>query len=205
MLKVALTGNVASGKSTVARLWSEAGVPVVRADDLAREVVVPGSEGLSRVVAALGEEILEADGSLSRARLRDRIFRNPSERRQVEAILHPLIGAHRNRWMEELEAEGAALGIAEIPLLFEAGLEGEFDAVVLVDAPQKEQLRRIRDQRGIEEEEALRIMAAQIPSAEKRSRADFLLENGGSLEDLEVRAMALLDLLRARARRGTSP
>ncbi|MCJ7627774.1 MAG: dephospho-CoA kinase [Longimicrobiales bacterium] len=201
MLKVALTGNVGSGKSTVAAIWSDAGVPVVRADDLAREVVVPGSDGLARVVKEFGGEVVQKDGSLDRTALRTRVFRDPGERARLEGILHPLIRSLRDDWIAHHEARMTALVVAEIPLLFEVGLEKEYDAVVLVVAPHGERLRRLMADRGLAEEEASRVMAAQIPNQDKLELADYVLENGGSREDLEIRCLALLDLLRARARR----
>lgn len=203
MLKVALTGNVASGKSEVARLWTAAGVPVVRADELAREAVAPGSPGLARVVEAFGEGVLADDGSLDRGHLRSRVFRDPAERKRLEEILHPLIGSLRARWLDRLQEEGASMVVAEIPLLFEVGLEAEYDLVVLVFAPRGERLRRLVRDRGLSVEDAEGIMNAQLPGDQTMARADFVLDNGGSLEDLEIRSMALLDLLRARARRGS--
>ncbi|MFH1765629.1 MAG: dephospho-CoA kinase [Gemmatimonadota bacterium] len=200
MLKVALTGNVGSGKSTVAGIWSDAGVPVIRADDLAREVVAPGSDGLARVVEAFGGAVVQKDGSLDRTALRTRVFRDPGDRARLEGILHPLIKSLRDRWVALHEARMTALVVAEIPLLYEVGLEKEYDAVVLVVAPHGERLRRLMADRGLEEEEASRVMAAQIPTEEKLHLADYVLENGGSREDLEIRCLALLDLLRARAR-----
>jgi dephospho-CoA kinase len=200
MMKVALTGNVASGKSAVARIWSDAGVPVIRADDLAREVVEPGSEGLTRVVDAFGGEILGEDGSLDRAGLRSRVFRDPGARRRLEGILHPLINALRLEWVARHEAGGTPLVVAEIPLLYEVGLEKEYDAVVLVVAPPGERLRRLTVDRDMPEEEAILVMEAQIPQEQKLPLADYVLDNGGSLEDLEIRCLSLLDLLRARAR-----
>jgi dephospho-CoA kinase len=203
VLKVALTGNVASGKSQVVRFWTAAGVPVVRADELAREVVAPGSPGLAQVVEAFGEGVLAPDGSLDRARLRSRVFREPAERKRLEEILHPLIGSRRARWMERFEKQGASMVVAEIPLLFESGLEAEYDLVVLVVAPRDERLRRLMQDRGLSAEDAKGIMEAQLPSDRTMAQSDYVLDNGGSLEDLEIRSMALLDLLRARARRGS--
>ena len=202
MIKVALTGNIASGKSTVARIWSDAGVPVIRADDLARDAVAPGSLGLSRVVEEFGEDVLNADGTLDRISLRTRVFRNPEERTRLEQILHPLIGSLRDAWVARQDDQGTAMVVAEIPLLYEAGLEKDYDLVVLVVSPREERLRRLTEDRGFDEEEASRMMAAQIPVDEKLSRADYVLENGGTREDLELRSLALLDLLRARARWG---
>lgn len=201
MLEVALTGNVGSGKSTVARIWSEAGIPVIRADDLAREVVAPGSPGLARVLEEFGGDLVNTDGSLDRAGLRGRVFRNPDDRGRLEGILHPLIRSRRDEWVAGHEAEGTPLVVAEIPLLYEVGMENEYDVVVLVVAPSRERLRRLMADRGLEEDEASRLMAAQIPSEEKLPLADYVVDNGGSLEELEIRCLALLDLLRARARR----
>ncbi len=205
MMTVALTGNAGAGKSTVADIWEGAGVPVVRADDLARAAVAPGSDGLAEVVAAFGPEVLMADGSLDRAALRDRIFRDEKERIRLERILHPRIGVLRERWVARWRKEGALLAVAEIPLLFEAGLEGDYDVVVCVDAPGDVRLERLVNDRGLKEEEARRIMGAQIPAEEKRRGALFVLDNDGSREELKKRSLALLDLLRARAReaRGT--
>lgn len=197
MTTVALTGNVAAGKSTVARFWSEAGVPVILADDLAREVVAVGSEGLEAVVATFGTGILREDGSLDRATLRDRVFRDDEEREALEKILHPRIWALRDKWIARHQAEGATLLVAEIPLLYEAGLEDDFDVVVLVDAPEHERLRRLVEDRGIPKEEALRMMAAQLPADHKRALARFVLDNDGTRQELAEESLALLETLRA--------
>ncbi len=196
MIVVGLTGNVASGKSTVARIWAEAGVPVVSADDLAREVVRPGGPGLARVVEAFGDDILDSRGGLDRDRMRDLVFRDPEARRRLESILHPLIAAERDRWLAEQQAAGADLVVAEIPLLFEAGLEGEVDRVVIVDAPEEERLRRMVEDRGQDPAEARRILAAQLPASGKRERAHHVLENRGSPGELRGAALSLLDELR---------
>jgi len=199
MMKVAVTGNVASGKSTLSQIWARGGIPLVQADELAREVVEPGTEGLAAVVEDFGREILSEDGRLNRRALGELVFGDPESRTRLEGILHPLILARRNRWMAEREGEGVGLAVAEIPLLFETGLEGSFDVVVFVDAPHEERLRRLREDRGLEEDEAKRMMDAQISPEEKRARADYVVHNAGSLEDLEIRALALLDLLLARS------
>lgn len=200
MFKVALTGNVASGKSAVAGFWSNALVPVLLADELARQVVAPGTPGLEEVIQAFGEDYLRGDGSLDREKLRELVFQNPEDRARLEEILHPNIKALRDEWIARHEKRRTALVVAEIPLLFEAGMEEDFDAVVLVFAPEEECLRRLMENRGLSRETALRMMESQIPPEEKLPRVDFLLENGGTLDDLEIRSQALLDLLRARAR-----
>lgn len=199
MLRVALTGNVASGKSTVARLWREAGVPVVSADDLAREVVEPGTGGLAEVRRAFGDGVLAPDGRLDRAALRDRVFRDPRARTRLEAILHPRIEARRRAWMESREREGAPLAVAEIPLLFEVGLQHAFDRTVFVDAPADVRLDRLVRDRELERDEARRIMEAQMDPGRKRALADIVVENDGTLEELRDRAGGVLRTLRRQA------
>lgn len=201
MLQVGLTGNVASGKSTVARIWAEAGVPVVSADELARRAVEPGTPGLLAVVARFGTAILSADGTLDRERLRRQVFRDDGARADLERILHPRIAQLREAWLREREREGHPLVVSEIPLLFEAGLEDSVDRVVFVDASREVRLARLVEGRGLDEEEALRIMDAQQDPEEKARRADHVLRNDGSLEALAAAAQALLGWLREEARR----
>ena len=196
MKSVALTGNAAAGKSAVATAWARAGVSVVSADELARQAVAPGSPGLAEVRAAFGDDVLAADGTLDRGALRRRVFSDDEARRRLEGILHPRIRTLRSAWMEERRNAGDALVVAEIPLLFETGHEGDFDAVVLVDAPDAVRLGRLVEQRGFSEEEARRVMAAQMDPAEKRRRAHHVLSNDGTLEALEAAAADLLEELR---------
>ncbi len=199
MLSVALTGNVAAGKSTVAEAWRGAGIPVVSADELARHAVEPGTPGLEEVRAAFGDEMVRADGALDRARLRDRVFTDEAARRRLEGILHPRIRALEAEWLAERRREGRSIAVTEIPLLFETGRERDFDVTVLVDAPEDVRLERLASTRGLAESEARLVMAAQMDPGEKRRRADIVLENGGSLEELEAGARAVLETLRERA------
>lgn len=199
MMKVALTGNAASGKTTVARIWAGEGVPCVSADELARDAVAPGTPGLEAVIDLFGPEALTGDGTMDRDAVRALVFRDSSLRKQLEEILHPRIQVLRRERMEREARRGSRLVVAEIPLLFETGLEGEFDAVVLVYSTYEESLRRLTRLRGLEEGEARRILDAQLPSDEKLDRASYVIRNDGSEEDLTIRALALLDLLRARA------
>jgi len=182
----------------VARIWEEEGVPVVSADEIARRVVEPGTPGLQEVTEAFGGEVLRGDGHLDRDALRERIFSDPGARERLEALLHPRIRAFRDRWLAERRREGAELAVAEIPLLFEAGLEGEFDVTVAVLAAREERLRRLAEERGMGEEEGAAIMDAQLDPEAQRRRADFVIENDGSLEELARRAREILDELRSR-------
>ena len=199
MISVALTGNVASGKSAVAGRWVELGVPVVSADDLSREAVAPGGEGLGAVREAFGDGVLAADGSLDRARLREIVFADDAARRSLERILHPLIWKLRDRWLQDRRAEGARLVVSEIPLLFETGREGEFDVVVFVDASEETRLRRIVDHRPIGRDEAHRMMAAQMDPGSKHERSDHVIVNEGTLEELRAEADRVLVSIRERA------
>lgn len=196
MIRVALTGNIASGKSAVAACWAELGVPVVSADELARRAVEPGTSGLTRVLEEFGDAVRAADGTLDRAALRARVVVDPDARRRLEEILHPDIWALRSEWLEARRREGAPLVVAEIPLLFETGREGDFDVTVLVDAPAEVRLRRLVDLRGLPSREARALMAAQMDPALKRARAHHVLDNAGTPQELEIAAVALLARLR---------
>ena len=196
MLSVALTGNVASGKSMVAEAWEAAGVPVVSADDLSRRAVEPGTSGLEAVVEAFGEQLLTAEGTLDRLRLGELIFSDEAARRRLESILHPIIWQLRDLWLAERMAEGATLVVSEIPLLFEVDRQGDFDRIVLVDAPDEERLRRLVELRGSSSVEARRVMAAQMDSAAKPAKADFVITNDGTLDQLRAAAVHVLRQLR---------
>lgn len=193
---VALTGNIAAGKSTVARLWQEQGIPVIEADRLARDAVAPGTDGLQRIVERWGEGILNPDGSLNRPALRSIVFASDEERQALEAIVHPAVEGLRREAIVEAGSRGARLVVADIPLLFEVGLEGDFDAVVLVDAPEQTRLDRLVRDRGLELDTARAMIAAQLPAEEKRTRADYVIENGGSVQELERQALDILARLR---------
>lgn len=199
-LNVALTGSIASGKSTVAELWASEGVPVASADDFARQAVEPNSPGLAEVREQFGDTVMTPEGALDRAVLRSRVFRDDDARRRLEAIIHPRVWALRDAWFAERVAEGHDVVVSEIPLLFETGMDDAFDLVVLVDAPEPERLRRLVAGRGLDAGEARRMMAAQLPGDVKRERSDIVIENGGSLEALEARSREVLEELRARAK-----
>ncbi|MEX2582656.1 MAG: dephospho-CoA kinase [Gemmatimonadota bacterium] len=207
MLRVALTGNIAAGKSTVARSWRELGGVVVEADALARRAVAPGTPALSKISDRWGPGIVLPSGELDRAALRDVVFRDPDERRILEAIVHPEVNRLRKRAFAEAAARGAEIVVGDIPLLFEVGLEDEFAAVVLVDAPEAVRLERLLQDRGLEEDEAQRMIDSQLPTTRKRAAADFVIDNVDSIADLEARAKEVWSelLLRARGHSGGLP
>jgi len=180
----------------VAEIWIEAGVPVVSADDLARQAVLPGSEGLRQVVGTFGDGVLTVDGSLDRSRLREIVFADPDARERLEGVLHPIIWALRREWMEIRRDEGASIVGAEIPLLFETGREADFDAIVFVDAPVDVRLGRLVGDRGLSHDEARAIIDAQMDPASKRNRSDYVIDNGGTEDDLRGAAEEVLAELR---------
>jgi dephospho-CoA kinase len=196
VLKVGLTGNVASGKSSVARVWRGLGATVIDADLLAREAVAPGTPGLRRIVEAWGEAVLDADGALDRAAMREIVFRDETARQRLEAIVHPEVARLRDSAVAAAARAGESIVVSDVPLLFEAGLAERFDLVVLVDAPEPIRLERMIRDRGMEEATARRIIAAQMPAERKRERADRVIDNSGSMESLESAARAAWEWVR---------
>lgn len=199
MIRVGLTGNIASGKSSVARVWRRLGAHVIEADLLAREAVAPGSPGLRRVVEVFGPDVIDSEGRLDRAALREIVFRDPEARARLEAITHPEIARLREEEEARLAAAGVDLVVNDVPLLFEVGMEDAFDVVVLVDAPEEVRLERLIRDRGLSEAEARRMIEAQMPSDLKRPKSDIVIENTGSLQELEARAEEVWQRLRERA------
>jgi len=195
-----LTGGVASGKSTVARRISALGVPVIDADEVARDVVLPGSEGLAAVVAEFGD-VLAFDGSLDRKRLGARVFADVAARRRLEAILHPRIAAETARRIGELEARGVELACYDAALLVENGLQRAFRPLVVVALSRAAQRRRLMRRELIDADEADRRVDAQLPLEAKVAAADIVLDNEGTVEDL----MAAVDRLVADLRRDAPP
>ncbi len=205
LVSIGLTGNVAAGKSTVAAGWADEGVPVVSADLLARESVAPGTPGLTAVVELFGDGILNQDGSLDRAALGNLVFPDEEVRLKLEAILHPRIWVLRDRWMRKRYSEGVSLTVSEVPLLFEAGLDRDVDVTVVVDAPEDVRITRLTERRGLDEEMARRMMESQMDPQQKRDRADHVLVNDGTLEELETSAWQLLDRIGTQTRASIGP
>ena len=197
VLRVALTGNIASGKSAVADVWRALGASIIDADTLARRAVEPGTPGHSAVVHAFGEEIVASDGTIDRARLRERVFAEPEERARLEAILHPQIGKLRDQEEHTLLHSGASIIVSDIPLLFETGLDDQFDVIVHVHASAPTREKRLTELRGLSPQQARAMMAAQWPSEEKRSRSHIVIDNEGTLDQLRTRATEVWEELQA--------
>src|SRR6185437_1075710 len=185
MLLIGLTGNIASGKSEVARMLAERGATVIDADELAREAVQPETQALRDIVKRWGKDILKSDGILDRKALRQIVFADQNELDALNRIVHPGVTRLRDREIAQARERGDPIVICVIPLLFERNLVEEFDAIVLVDAPRPLRLERLVATRGLEETDAMNMIAAQMPAELKRARADYVIENNGSLDDLE--------------------
>jgi dephospho-CoA kinase len=178
----ALTGGIGSGKSSVAARLRARGVPVINADELAREVVAPGTDGLRRVFEAFGTGVQRSDGSLDRSKLGAIVFADPAARKRLEAITHPLVRKLSDERFQTLERAGEPLACYEVPLLYEAGLESRFETVVVVSATAATQLTRVQARDGLGREQAQSRIDAQLPLEQKANRASFVIDNDGTLE-----------------------
>jgi dephospho-CoA kinase len=190
-----LTGGMASGKSTVAARFRERGLEVIDADQVAREVVEPCSEGLAAVVETFGEGVLGPDGRLDRATLAARVFGDPVERRKLEGILHPRIAARTRARAQELADEGVRLACYEAALLVENGLAEAFRPLVVVAAPRAAQIARIASRDGLDAAQAEARIAAQLPLEAKVSVADHVIDNAADRAALIARADEVLDAI----------
>lgn len=199
MLSVALTGNIGAGKSTVVELFRRWGATIIDADHLVREAQSPGHPVLTALAERFGIDVLREDGTLDRARLRNIVLTRPTELEALNRIMHPLVHQRRQELLEQARNRGDRIVVSDIPLLFEAADPGEFDLVVLVDAPESERRRRLLASRALGDMEVRRLMAAQLPSAVKRPRSDYIIENDGSLEALERSARSVWQAMLARA------
>lgn len=191
-----ITGNIASGKSSVAAEFERLGAAVVDADQLAREVVEPGSEGLSRLVELFGEEILTSDGDLNRSCLADIIFAAPDARKQLNGIVHPAIAELALSRLAELRNRpDIPLIVYEAPLLFETGAEGRVDKVLVVKINEDMQRQRLIERDKLSAEDADNRIAAQMSQDEKLKRANYVIDNSGTLEEMRIQAAALWEQL----------
>ena len=201
MLSVALTGNVAAGKSSVLAHFARWGAAVVDADLLAREVVAPGQPALAEIFARFGADLRRPDGSLDREQLRRRVMGHDDRRAALNAIVHPAVMRLHAERLDAARRRGARVVVSDIPLLFEVLGPGAWDVVVLVDAPEETRLRRLVERRGLADAEARELMNAQLPSGPKRARSHIVIDNDGSPEALEARARIVWDALSAEADR----
>jgi len=192
---VGLTGGIASGKSSVAAILKKLGAAVINADELSREVVQPGQKGWREIVDAFGSDILQADQSLDRRKLRKIAFDDAQARKKLEAIIHPQVRALAEQRIQEYAAAGFAIVVYEVPLLFEVNLHHWLRPVILVACESQTQLQRIAQRDRVADADAQKTIDAQMSLEEKRKLADYVIENNGSLEDLERRVRELWEKL----------
>ncbi len=210
MRTLGLTGGIGTGKSTVARMFAALGAVVLDADAVVRELQAPGSPLLAQIRAEFGPEVLTETGALNREALATVVFRDAAARARLNALVHPPVRNELSRRAREAHRSSAACVVIEVPLLFESLVAStsaeaarannsstalEFDAVVLVYAPEAEQIRRLMERSGLSREEALRRVRAQLPIEEKRARADYVIDNSGSLADTKHQVQALYEEL----------
>lgn len=180
---IGLTGGIASGKSTVAGFFTERGVPVIDADQLAREVVLPGTPALARIIGLFGNSVLTNDGQLDRKQMRELIFTHPEKRLQLEEIIHPEIKARAEKYISEAASAGYSRIIYMAPLLIEAGSSSRVDEIWVVTVRPDIQLDRLMRRDGISFEQARLIIGSQMPLADKEQFGKIIIDNSGSEAD----------------------
>ena len=199
MLKVAVTGGIGTGKSVVLAELAACGAPVIDADVLVHDALRAGSTAVSEIRSRFGEAVISAGGDVDRSRLGAIVFQDDQARRDLEAILHPAVYRAIEAWMRAQEESGAPVAVAEIPLLYETGREGDFDCVVVTACDGEEQVRRAIGRSGTSEEDARQRIAAQWPLAEKVRRADFVIGTDGTVEQTRLQARSVWEALIRRA------
>ncbi len=185
MLLVGLTGNIGSGKSTVAQLFSERGATIIDADVLSRRAVEVGTPAFRAIVERWGTSVLAADGAIDRGALRRVVFSDSQQLEHLNKIVHPAVERMRVALVEQARQRGDRVVVCDIPLLFEKKMTGKFDRIVLVDAPRPVRLERLVRERGLRETEAMDMIVAQMPAELKRARADFIIDNDDTLAALD--------------------
>jgi dephospho-CoA kinase len=196
MRRVALTGGIATGKSHVRAEFERLGVPTIDADLLARDAVAPGSPALAAIADRFGRDVIDSNGALDRRKLAALVFSDPVARRDLEAIVHPIVRARIDAWFDALDARHA-FAIADIPLLYETGREREFQAVIVTACDPDTQVRRVMRRDSITEEDARQRIAAQLPTEEKVRRADHVITTDGPFDETNGQVRRVMTALRS--------
>lgn len=193
---VGLTGGIASGKSTVASFFKDADIPVIETDHIAKTILQPGTDAFSAVVDHFGDDILLSEGIINRKALGNRIFKDENERNILNQIVHPEVRTITQSKADVLKKEGHALIVIDVPLLFEAGFDQDVDVTLVISIPKEIQIERLMARDGIERAYALKKINAQMPLKEKRKRADFVIDNRGSILDTKNQFNEVLKALK---------
>ena len=193
--KIALTGGIATGKSYVANRLRDAGVPIVDADVLAREVVSPGSPALAAIRKRFGPDAVRRDGTMDRIRVGQIVFKDKRARLDLEAIIHPAVIKAIQEFFNALPKR-TPFAVADIPLVFETGREKEFDAIVVVACPREMQLQRLMERNKLSKEDAEKRLAAQLPIDQKVKKATYVINNAGTFEETNKQVDDLIAMLR---------
>lgn len=197
MLTVGVTGGVGSGKTTVSRMFEEEGAYLIDADQIARELIQPGSPAWKELLRVFGRTILQKDGTIDRSQLADLVFSNRRKRRLLNDILHPRIRREMEKRAREIaRKDPKAIIIFDVPLLIETGFHREMDQVVVVTSKEEQQIRRLKKRAGLKEEEARRILSSQWDIEKKIKVADFVIRNEGSLERTRTRVREVFQELK---------
>lgn len=194
MIKIGLTGSIGMGKSTTAQMFRDAGAPVLDSDQIVHDLY--RGAAVAPIEAAFPG--VTVDGAVDRARLAEKALGDPAALKRLEAIVHPLVWAARDRFLAEQAAKGAKVVVYDVPLLFETGAETTVDAVVVVSAPEDVQKARVLARPGMTEAKFAAILAKQVPDSEKRARADFVVDTGKGLETARAEVEAILRALEQR-------
>jgi dephospho-CoA kinase len=201
MLKVGLTGGIASGKSTVSRIFASFGAKVLDADEVAREVLLPGQPAWTKLRRAFGQEFFHSDGTVKRKQMRKLVFADPEKRSQLNAIVHPEVMKEINRRSEILSSSvQTGVLLVDVPLLLEVGVANRFDKVVVVYVSKSVQVNRLQQRDGISEEEAKQSLKAQMALSKKVEQADYVIDNSGTLEETQAQVQRVWQELLVLAR-----
>lgn len=193
--KIALTGGIATGKSYVANKLREAGVPMVDADVLSREVVSPGSPALSAIRKRFGPDAVRRDGTMDRVRIAQIVFKDKRARLDLEAIIHPAVVKAINAFFDELPKR-TPFAVADVPLLFETGRDKDFNATIVVACPREMQLQRVMERNKLAKEDAERRIAAQLPIEKKVEKATYVIKTDGTFDETDAQVAALIAQLK---------
>jgi len=202
MLVVGLTGGIASGKSTVSLMFREAGIPVICADELAHEVVKPGSAALDEIRRTFGDEFIDSDGNLNRAAMARLVFKDKNKRQDLESIIHPRVAEEQRKLIRQFAVQGHNIVVVDVPLLYESGLEDSFDMILVAYVPPEVQIQRLIARDQATDKEARSRLDAQLPIEKKKRLAGRIIDNTGPVEHTREQVLGIIKELRALAESG---